>query len=182
MSKYQLQSATTELLLNWMLDFYIIHADSDGFNYGDDVCLVDKGLIKIADFLLEIGLLKNVGGDELWEQILVPTKLVRLPKLEEAFSYFIWLGDFYGFWIKHPKEGFLVDNSVLSIFEKLTALGYCEEKEEFFFWSDAARKHMRFGDFPQSRFTEAPPEFENVPRVWRKLYKNVKPVISSSHK
>ena len=124
MQKHQVQSETIELLLNWMLDFYIIHANNDGFQYGDDICLVDKGLMKIANFLMESGRLKNVGGDELWEQTLVPTELTRLPTFEEAFSYFIWLGDFYGFRIKHPKEGFLVDDSVLNIFEKLKALEF----------------------------------------------------------
>ena len=171
MQEDQVKALTTELMLNWVLDYYLIHANDEGFTYTDDICLVDKGLIRASNFLVKIGLLENNGGDEPWEQILVPAKLTRLPKIEEAFFYFTWFGSFYGYIIHHPKEGFLVHKRVKNIFDKLTTLGYCEQRDSFFFWTDVALKQMPYL-FNEDFFSEPTPDFKSAARTWGVIHNN----------
>jgi len=135
MRDIQLEIKTTKLMLHWMKQHYSPISGEDYWDYGDDIGLVERGMIQAANFLIDAGCLKNIGETETHEhklQIINPSE-ASIPPLEEAFPYFNYFGCWYGFYIDHPYEGFVVENKLETLFENLIKLELCNSDGSFYF-------------------------------------------------
>ena len=165
-------SKTTELMVQWTAQHFQPMYPDEYWSFDEDINLNDKGMIRAAEFLLNTGVIKNIGGTGIAERKLVlelESKL-NLPDIDDAFKYFIWIGGWRGFMVKHPYEGFLADLSVDRLFRNLVKLEYCTQEGLFYFWTEKGRMTNTLNtDVLISNSSESIPDFQNNPRVWGNL-------------
>jgi len=160
---------TSKMILSWVINYFV---RSSPWEYGEDILLVDSGIIAAGKFLTKNEWLSNIGGSELEEQrlILNCSKTHIIPPLKETFPFFVFFGDWYGYYIDHPKEGFLVDEKYNNLFENLIELEFCYKRDVYFYWTELARQNNLWGgDFHESYFFEPIPDYRCNPKIWKEM-------------
>ena len=155
----------------WMSGHFRVNSPEIAWNFGDDITLVERRMIRLADFLIAAGLFRKSVSEDHPLGMLIPINSpeILIPEFEKTFSYFLWLGDWHGFYIDHPDEGFLVIDDLKNIFDQLVDLNLCKIEYPFYYWLESARRSLPTGDFGIETAKTMPRNWQSNPKIWTKL-------------
>ena len=174
MSQAKFEKETIQLMLDYISDHFIHEPLSPQWNYHPEgVFMMDSTIVKSAKLLVKSGMFvetENIMGPAIF---LANSEALKPLQIDSVLSQFMDMGLFYGYFIDHPKEGFLVDMSVIQVFSNLLKLGYCRHDKTFHYWTDQALQYISWGGFHPD--LEEPINWSKTPKTWRAIRRYPKP-------